>query len=65
MHLVRNGKELNLNKTVWYEGVLKLSDIGIKNIREDQLNPKLGYAMVRLKNVQNTCQRGVTRYRRV
>ena len=30
------------------EGGLKLADIGTKNVREDKLNNRLGYAMVRL-----------------
>ena len=50
MYFVRNGEELNLHKTVWYEGGLKLSDIVTKNVREDEFNPRLGYDMVRLEN---------------
>ena len=47
---VRNGAELNCHKTVWCEGSLKLADIGTNNVREDKLNPKLGYDVVRLDN---------------
>ena len=65
MHLVRNGKESNLHKIVWCEGGLELADIGTNNVREDKLNTRFGYAMVRIDNLQNTCQRGVTVYRRV
>ena len=48
MNFVRNGEEWNLHKTVWYEGSMNLEDIGTKNVREDELNPGLGYGMVRL-----------------
>ena len=65
MKLVRNGEECNLHKTVWCEGGLQLPGIVTKNIREYELNPRLGYARVRLDNGQNTCQRGVTEYTRV
>ena len=50
MLLVRNGEEGNFHKTVWCKGGLKLADIGNKNVREDELNTRLGYAMVRLYN---------------
>ena len=65
MFFVKNGQEWNLHKTVWCEGGLQLSDIGTKNVREDELNPRLGYTMVRLDNRQKTCTRGVIWYRRV
>ena len=44
---------------------LKLAEIGTKNIREEGLNTRLEYAMVRLHNWQKYCQRGVTGYKRV
>ena len=50
MHLLINGEEYNLNKTVWYEGGLQLADIAANDVREDELNPRLGYAMVILDN---------------
>ena len=50
MHFVRNGEEENIHNKVWYEGGLKLSYIGTKNVSEDELNPRLVYAMVRLDN---------------
>ena len=37
-------------------------DIVTKNVREDELNPISGYAMVILENLQNTCKIGVTEY---
>ena len=48
IHFVRNGKEWNFHKTVWYEGGLKLADIGTKGVREYEFNNILVYAMVRL-----------------
>ena len=44
---------------------MELEEIGTKNGREYELNPRLGLDMVRLENLQNTCQREVTGYRRV
>ena len=65
MHFLRNGEQCNLYNKVWCEGGLQLLEIGTNNVREDELNYRLGYAMVRLDNCQNTCQRGVAVYRRV
>ena len=62
---VINGEEWNFHKTFWCEVFLKLVDIVTNHFRLDRLNPRLGYAMVILKNWQNTCQRGVTGYRKV
>ena len=59
---VINGEECNLHRTVWCEVGLQLADIKTKNFREDKLNPRLGYAMVRIYHWQNTCQRGMTGY---
>ena len=50
---------------MWCEGGVKLPDIGTNNNGEDELNPRLGYVIVRLDNIQNSCTRGVIRYRRV
>ena len=50
IHFVRNDEECNLHKTVWSEGYMQLSDIGTKDVREEELNPRFGYAMVRLEN---------------
>ena len=65
IHLVRNDEEWNFHNVVLGEGVLQLADIETKNILEDELNPMLVYAMAILDNWQNTCQGGVTGYRRV
>ena len=50
MHYVRRNEEINLYKTLWCEGGLQLTDIGTKNVREDELNHILGYDMERLYN---------------
>ena len=47
---VVNGEECNLHKTLWCEGGLQFSDIVTKNVREDELNPGLIYALVRIYN---------------
>ena len=44
---------------------MKPEDIVTKNVREDELNPVSGYAMVRLENVQNTSKIRVTGYIRL
>ena len=54
-----------MHKIEWCEGGLQLADIGTNNVREDVLNPRLGYAMVRLYNWHNTCIRDLIGYRRV
>ena len=50
INFVRNGEGFNMYKTVWCEGGTQLSDIGTKNVREDELNPRLRYTMVILDN---------------
>ena len=50
VHFVINGEECNMHKTVWYEGGLQQSKMGTMNVRENELNPGLGYNMVRLDN---------------
>ena len=47
------------------EGGLQMAYIGTKNVRGDELKPRLEYDMVILGNLQSTCQIGVTGYRRV
>ena len=63
VYFLINGEECNHQNTVWCEGVLQLADIGTNSVMEDDLNPWLGYARVRLEYWQNTCQRGVIGYR--
>ena len=65
INFLRNGEECHFHKTVWCEGGLQLAYIVTKNVREDEFNPRLVCAMVRLYNWNNTFQRGFTGYRRV
>ena len=50
-HFVRNSKECNFHKTVWCEGVLPLADTETNNVREDEFNSILGYAVSRIENL--------------
>ena len=50
MQFLRNGKECNYHKTVWCEVRLQMAYIRTNNVKEDELNTILGYAMVILKN---------------
>ena len=47
MHFVRNIEEWNIHN-IWCEEGLKLEDIGTKNFREDDFNPRVVYPMVML-----------------
>ena len=47
-------KSAIFTNTVWCELVLQLVDIGTMNVRGDELNHRLGYAMVILYNLHNT-----------
>ena len=60
IHLVRNGEDWNIHKTVWCEGGLQLEDIWTKNVREYELNTRLGYAIIRLDSLKKTCTTRVT-----
>ena len=53
-----------MHKTLWCEGGLKITEIGTTNVRQDELNPGLGYTMVRLDNLQNNFTIGVIGERR-
>ena len=59
MHILLNGKWWNFHKKVWCEGGLKLAYIVTTNVKEDKLNPILGYSMVRLDNWQRTLKNNV------
>ena len=50
MHLVRNVEKCKMHKIDWCEGGMQLADIGIKNVSEPDLTPRLKYIMVRLEN---------------
>ena len=43
MHFVSNGEKCKMHKIGWCEGVLKLSDIGTKNVSEPDLTPIMNY----------------------
>ena len=59
MHFVRNGEKCKMHKIDWCEGGLQLSDIGIKNVSEPDLTPRMKYIMVRLENeIEHLCKRG-------
>ena len=60
---VINGEECNLYKKVWCVVGMQMAEIATKNFREDEFNHRLGYDMVRLDNLQNTCTRGVIGFR--
>ena len=59
MHVMRNGEECNVHKTVLCKGGLQWGDFLAKNVIKGELNPRLRYALVRLENLQNSCTRGV------
>ena len=59
INFIINCEDLYMYKTVWCEGCLEISDIGNKGVRENEFIPILGYTMVRLYNLQNTCTRRV------
>ena len=41
---------------------MQLEDIETNNVTEDEMNPRLGYAMVRIDNFWKKITRGVTGY---
>ena len=50
MYFEINGEECNMKKIVCCEEGLNLSEIGTTNVREDEMNPRLGYTTIRLEN---------------
>ena len=48
MHFVRNGEAEGYHRTTWIEGDMQLADIGTKNVRPDELQPRLSYLMVKV-----------------
>ena len=46
MHFVRQGKAMGLHTLRWVEAKLQLADIGTKNVRLDEIRPRLEYLMV-------------------
>ena len=64
INFVRNGEECNLYNTVWCAGGMQVVDVGTNNVREEEFNHVLGYAMARLYNLQITCKNFVMGYSR-
>ena len=52
MNLLINSEEFNLHKTVWCEVGMQLAEIGTNTVRDDELNPRLGYDMVIILLIQ-------------
>ena len=50
MYFLSNAEKCKMHKIDWYEGGLKLVDIGTKNVSEPDLTPRMKYIMVRLEN---------------
>ena len=50
MHLVRNKEKCKMHKIDWCEEGLQLADIGIKNVSEPDLTPRMKYIMLILEN---------------
>ena len=50
MYLESNCKIFKMHKIHMSEGDLKLADIDIKNVGENELTPRMKYIMVRLYN---------------
>ena len=45
-HFVRQGEALGMHMTKWVESLLQCADIGTKNVRPDEIHPRLKYMMV-------------------
>ena len=50
IHFVGNPEKCKMQKIDWFEGGLKLADIGTKNVSEPDLKLRMKYIMVRLEN---------------
>ena len=46
IHFVRNREKCNMHKIDWCEGGLQLADIGIKNVGDPDLTPRMKYILV-------------------
>ena len=59
MYFVRNGEKCKMHKIDWFEGGMQLAHIGIKNVSEPDITPRIKYIMVILENLDITLlQRG-------
>ena len=45
VHFVRYGEKCKLHNVYWCEGGQQLSEISIKNVAENNLNPRMKYIM--------------------
>ena len=52
INLLINSEKFNLHKTLWCEVGLQLAELGTNTVREDELNPRLGYDMVIILLIQ-------------
>ena len=50
IHFVKNGEKCKMHKINWCGGGLQLADIGISNVGEPDLTPRMKYIMLRLEN---------------
>ena len=50
INFVMNGRKCQVHKIGWREGGLQLSDYATNNVRENDLNHRMKYIMVRLEN---------------
>ena len=50
INFVSNGEKCKMHKIDWCEGNLKLEDIAIKNVGDNDLTPRMKYIMVRVDN---------------
>ena len=48
VYFLRNGEKNKMYKIDWFEGGMKLKDIGNKNVGEHDLTPRTKHIMVRL-----------------
>ena len=50
VNLVRNDEKYTMHKIHWCEVFMQLAEIATKNVRENDLNNRIKYIMVRLEN---------------
>ena len=49
VHFVRQGEAQGLHRVSWCEADLQLADIGTKNVRADEMQPRRSYLMVKVE----------------
>ena len=50
INFVSNGEKCKMHKIDWFEGGMQLAHIGIKNVSEPDITPRIKYIMVILDN---------------